>query len=298
MPLVPDFGGKTGRLIADHFMITDYHIHTPYCGHAQGTILEYIESAIRIGLPEIGFSDHLGRYYLSPSQKRRYWDWGMDERLLDRYWDELADLQDVYKGRITIRIGLEIDYIEGAEELLKPFFARHPWDFALASIHCLPEFGWRHLSEISHGEPGEVFERYFEAAQSALESGLFSALAHPDFIWRYVKWPRQQTAMVFEWIDTMVRAAGRAGRAIEINVNGWLWSQLYQVRGGDPFDLLLSKIRQYDVPITLGSDAHAPQHVAKEFPRLISYLQQHGINQVATFIKMDRHMVPLGQRTA
>ncbi len=27
-------------------MLADYHVHTPYCGHAKGKIIEYIEAAI------------------------------------------------------------------------------------------------------------------------------------------------------------------------------------------------------------------------------------------------------------
>jgi HisJ family histidinol phosphate phosphatase len=57
-------------------MRVDYHVHTPYCGHAHGKIIHYIDSAIENGIQEIGFADHLGRYYLTPAQKRRYWDWG------------------------------------------------------------------------------------------------------------------------------------------------------------------------------------------------------------------------------
>ena len=101
-------------------MLADYHVHTPYCGHAHGKVIQYVHSAISSGLHEIGFSDHLGRYYLSKSQKRRYWDWGMDEKNIGRYYSELSDLQEIFSKEISIKIGLEVDYIEGAEELLKP----------------------------------------------------------------------------------------------------------------------------------------------------------------------------------
>ncbi|MBI3316105.1 MAG: PHP domain-containing protein, partial [Candidatus Omnitrophica bacterium] len=36
----------------------DYHMHTPLCGHAVGEPGEYVEQAIKVGLSEIGFSDH------------------------------------------------------------------------------------------------------------------------------------------------------------------------------------------------------------------------------------------------
>ena len=40
-------------------MITDYHTHTFRCGHAVGTMREYIEAAMARGIDEIGLSDNL-----------------------------------------------------------------------------------------------------------------------------------------------------------------------------------------------------------------------------------------------
>ena len=36
----------------------DYHMHTPLCGHALGEPFEYADQALKLGLTEIGFSDH------------------------------------------------------------------------------------------------------------------------------------------------------------------------------------------------------------------------------------------------
>jgi histidinol-phosphatase (PHP family) len=109
--------------------ISDYHIHTPYCGHAHGTIIKYVETAISKGMKEIYFTDHLGRYYLSELQKKRYWDWGMDSNKLDRYVLEINDVKNIYRNAIDIRIGLEIDYIEGAEDKIDPIIEKYPFDF-------------------------------------------------------------------------------------------------------------------------------------------------------------------------
>ena len=39
-------------------MRTDYHTHTPLCGHAKGAPRDYVLAAQKAGLVEIGFSDH------------------------------------------------------------------------------------------------------------------------------------------------------------------------------------------------------------------------------------------------
>ena len=36
----------------------DYHMHTPLCKHAVGEPTELAAHAVKLGLPEIGFSDH------------------------------------------------------------------------------------------------------------------------------------------------------------------------------------------------------------------------------------------------
>ena len=38
--------------------VVDYHMHTSLCGHAVGQPEKYAEYALKIGLEEIGFSDH------------------------------------------------------------------------------------------------------------------------------------------------------------------------------------------------------------------------------------------------
>ena len=265
-------------------MLADYHVHTPYCGHAKGTILEYIQTGISLGLHEIGFADHLGRYYLTPTQRRRYWDWGMDERDLSRYVAELLELREIHEDRIHIKIGLEVDYIEGTEDLLKSIVSRYPFDYLICSVHCLPVLGWKHLADYSKSvDTTFVFQEYFRVARAALRSGVFNALAHPDFIWRYIGWPRRAATMPFDEIAGLVEAAAEAKGTIEINSNGYLWSRDHIMEEGDPFETLIDQCRRFQVPVSLGSDAHEPMMVGKLFTEVIGLLQQKGIRSFACF---------------
>jgi histidinol-phosphatase (PHP family) len=276
-------------------MLVDYHVHTPYCGHAKGKIFDYVQAAVSAGLSEIGFADHLGRYYLSNSQRRRYWDWGMDERNLARYVAELLDLRDMFRGRINVKIGLEIDYIEGAEDLLLPIVQQYPFDFFLCSIHCIPQLGWRHVANFSTMEnTAVVYKEYFRCAKAALKSGIFQALAHPDFIWRYIPWPTADREMPFTELAETVRTAAEAHSRIEINANALIWSKSNDVDGRDPFAFLLDELIKQKVPITLGSDAHEPMLVAKLFPEVKAKLLEKGITEVSCFTEGKAKMEKLG----
>ncbi|MBN2037264.1 MAG: histidinol-phosphatase HisJ family protein [Chitinispirillaceae bacterium] len=276
-------------------MIADYHVHTPYCGHAKGKIIDYINSAIAMGLQEIGFSDHLGRYYLTSPQRRRYWDWGMEERDLARYVAELLELREIYEERITIKIGLEADYIEGAEDLLETVIGRYPLDFVLGSIHCIPQLGWKHLSNYAQlTDTSLVYGEYFRIARAALRSGLFNALAHMDFVWRYIPWPTADATMPFKEIALTVEAAAASHQVIEINSNGLLWSLDHTLPCGDPFDALIDQCRSRQVPVSLGSDAHEPTMVGKLFSELIGLLQRKGFRTFACFSERTVHNEMLG----
>jgi histidinol-phosphatase (PHP family) len=274
-------------------MLADYHVHTPYCGHARGKTVEYVEAALAQGLSELGFSDHLGRYYLSPSQRRRYWDWGMDGRTLDRYFDEVTNLRDAYADRIAIRIGLEVDYIEGAEELVEPLLTGYPLDFLLGSIHCLPRLGWHHLSKYASKEPIEVYREYFRCAEAAVASGMFQSLAHLDFVWRYVPWPDRNGEEILQRIRDISSAAAGNGTALEMNVNGFLWSTLDDTDRSDPFAATVAAARKHRTRVSLGSDAHMPGAVGRFIQELAAFLRKNGLRQYATFEKRVPSMVQL-----
>ena len=57
----------------------DYHMHTPLCRHATGEPSELAAQAVRLGLTEIGFSDH------SPMPRDDFDDWRMRSDQLDEY---------------------------------------------------------------------------------------------------------------------------------------------------------------------------------------------------------------------
>ncbi|HEX3019337.1 MAG TPA: histidinol-phosphatase [Chitinispirillaceae bacterium] len=277
-------------------MLADYHVHTPYCGHAHGKIIQYVESAIQSGLHEICFADHLGRYYLSKSQKHRYWDWGMNERNIGRYFSELSDLQEIYQKEISIKIGLEVDYIEGAEELLRPYLDNFKFDFILCSIHCMPRFSWQHLSLYSKDtDTLPFYKEYFRLARQALQSPFCDSLAHLDFIWRHIALPANSHDLILQEVADIVYTAARLNRCIEINANGYIWSRTnYFANDFDPFIFLVDQLQLYNAPVTIGSDAHDPMMVGKAFEDLISLLNTRNIKTIHTFSNRVQHAASLG----
>src|SRR6516225_4425343 len=103
----------------------DYHIHTPLCHHATGEPEEYIAAARRIGLDEIGFADH------NPMPES-FDNWRMSIEELPRY---IEMIERVRSGDITVRLGLECDYIAGQEQWLEEVAGKADWDYLIGSVH-------------------------------------------------------------------------------------------------------------------------------------------------------------------
>ncbi|MBE3569238.1 MAG: histidinol-phosphatase HisJ [Bacillales bacterium] len=120
-------------------MRVDGHIHTPYCPHGTDDTFEsYIETAISLGYEKITFTEHapLPDGFIDTTPEK---DSGMAPDQIDDYIEEVAKWKKKYKGIIDIRIGLEVDYIEGFEQKTKEFLNQYGplLDDGILSVHFL-----------------------------------------------------------------------------------------------------------------------------------------------------------------
>ena len=49
-------------------MLIDYHTHHERCGHAVGTLEQYVLRGIELGLSHIGLSDHMPLLHVDPAE--------------------------------------------------------------------------------------------------------------------------------------------------------------------------------------------------------------------------------------
>lgn len=267
-------------------MLVDYHIHTFRCGHAVGTVQEYVEAARRKGFKEFGFSEHLPLYWLPEEQRDPAY--ALKESELPLYIAEVKEAQTINPD-LTIRLGIEADYIPGYEGQLQKLLAALPLDYSLGSVHFLE--GWafddpNRLTEYENYNIDELYRRYFETVQMAASSGLFDVMSHPDLIKKFGFKPHfplrelyLQTVQVFKKNDVCV----------DVNAAGWRYpcAELY------PSPEFLCLCLENRVPVTLGSDAHKPEQLGEGLDRAVTLLKEIGFREVATFAGRERRMVEL-----
>ena len=83
---------------------SNFHTHTMRCRHASGTEEDYIQSAIASGLSQLGFSDHAPYPDIDLGRRMLF------HELID-YLNEIDSLTAKYQRVITIKKGLEIEYL-------------------------------------------------------------------------------------------------------------------------------------------------------------------------------------------
>lgn len=162
-------------------MKTNYHTHTTRCNHAFGSDEEYVLSAIRGGFDELGFSDHTPWNY-APST---YQGNNIRMRLsaFDDYYHSIKELQEKYKDKISIKIGLEVEYYPAYMDWLRTFIKEKQLDYIIFGnhYHGSDEYGPYYGHDCNDDE---WLIQYGEDVIEGLQTGLYAYLAHPDLFMR------------------------------------------------------------------------------------------------------------------
>ena len=253
--------------------IADYHMHTPLCGHAEGLPEEYAAQAIKIGLEEIGFSDH------APFVVKELPGITMKREELPAYHRMIEEAREQFKGRLTIRLGIEADFIPGYEKKTKAILSAYPYDYVIGSVHFIKEWGFDNPEEREkwkEQDVSSVYRDYHNFLRQAARSGLFDIMAHVDLVKKFGHRPTgdltddlRQTAKVFK--DT--------GVVIEINTSG-LRKPVGEIYPSLPN---LKIYCQEGVPLTFGSDAHKPEEVGWDYGKAMKLAQEAGYKEYVMF---------------
>lgn len=258
-------------------------MHTPLCWHAVGEPVEYAAQAVKVGLKEIGFSEH------NPMAHDDFDNWRMHLADTEKYLAKIENARKTFP-QLTIKTALEVDFIPGYEDWIRVLAKRHPWDYFIGSVHYVSE-AWAlddptKLSEWKNRDPFEVWSVYFDRLTQAAASGLFEIIGHADLAKKFCMYPKQDCSALFR---KFLKTCATHDVAIEINTAGLRkdCKELY------PSQTILNMAAQMGVPLTFGSDAHAPHEVGMNFTEAVASARQAGFTQFCTFTGRKRQTHPL-----
>lgn len=254
---------------------SDYHMHTNFSSDSPAPMEEMIQKAIRLGLREIAFTDHVDIDY--PGHDYNF--------LVDypTYRKTVEGFQEKYEGKINIRLGAEIGFQSHIKEQVAELYRNNAYDFVIGSTHCIEGVDLYYGEIFKTRTKDEAYTYYFEdLLRNVRMYDEFNVYGHLDYIDRYAPYPDK--TLVYEdykdLIDEILKTLIAKGKGVEINTSGFK----YGLGHAHPQLPILKRYRELGGEIvTVGSDAHEPKHITHCFDKAYELLEAAGFRYITLF---------------
>ncbi len=244
-----------------------------------------MDRARACAVSEIAITEHVHRFADVRHWHPNPWWQGEATEDLGAHCDALIAARD---GGLPVLVGIEMDWIPDRVDETRALLAAHPFDIVLGSVHWLGDLAVDHPDYPCWDDLGadETWGRYLDELAAAAVSGLFDVLAHPDL-------PKvfgtRMPAHLAGRRDEVIAAIADCGVAVECSSAGLRKpiGELYP----DP-DWLAAFCRA-GVPVTLSSDAHRPEDVARDYPTAVAALRGAGYKTITRFRAREPEQVAI-----
>jgi histidinol-phosphatase (PHP family) len=272
-------------------LLTDYHLHlrpddldasaAEYFTPAN--VERYRAVASERGIAELGVSEHVYRF----AQALEVWR--------HPFWETYAhDDLDGYcafvREQTDLRLGIEADFVAGAEDRMANLLEARDFDYVVGSVHFI-RGGAVDMDDYSVWGSGQSAEQiwlcYFQTIGEAAGSGLFDVVAHPDLV-KY--WQRTPEGDLRRYYEPAVERIAESGIAVELSTAGLRKpaGEMYPARA------FLAMCVDAGVPVALSSDAHRPEDVGADYGRALETLDELGVRELCVFDRRVRRLEPIG----
>ena len=265
----------------------DMHMHTWFSTDSEACPRDMADEAVRKGLKTICFTDHFDKDDL---------EWGEEGIFdVDAYFVEMQKLQEEYAGKLNIRIGIELGFRTYLKDYYEELTKKYPFDFVIGSVHNVP-YKKDAEGNILYTDPAaeKLFtdrtdkEAYRLMMETTLEnvrtSDCFQTLGHLDYVVRYGK-SREKEYLYTDYADItdeILKLLIEKEKGLEVNSAGLK----YGLPFAHPHPDVLKRYRELGGEIiTIGADAHKPEHIAYDFAKAEEILKSCGFKYYTEFFE-------------
>lgn len=265
----------------------DMHMHTWFSTDSEACPCDMADEAVRKGLKTICFTDHFDKDDL---------EWGEEGIFdVDAYFVEMQKLQEEYAGKLNIRIGIELGLRTYLKDYYEELTKKYPFDFVIGSVHNVP-YKKDAEGNILYTDPAaeKLFtdrtdkEAYRLMMEITLEnvrtSDCFQTLGHLDYVVRYGKSREKEYSYTdyADIIDEILKLLIEKEKGLEVNSAGLK----YGLPFAHPHPDVLKRYRELGGEIiTIGADAHKPEHIAYDFAKAEEILKSCGFKYYTEFFE-------------
>ncbi|HBT20135.1 MAG TPA: histidinol-phosphatase [Peptococcaceae bacterium] len=240
----------------------DMHVHAMAHGEFDFSVKNlsrFIREAERKGIKSIGFSDH--SWYLGE----------IDIKVIGK-------IKDLFP-HIRVCLGLEVDHVPDMDKETVMKIDSIPFDYVIGSVHEIE--GWmfdnpKYAEGFKNWDIDELYEKYFSLVDSVIESGIYNVIGHLDLIKIYGHRPSKR---IEDFVRPVLKKAAQKNMIVEINTSG-LYKPVKEIY---PSFQIVKLCKGLGVNVTVGSDAHSPEHVGRDIPLAVEMLKEAGFREIVSF---------------
>lgn len=257
----------------------DYHLHSAHSGDSDAPMEKMIQSGIRLGLSVMCFTEHMDIGYPdAPEAPGSIF-------LLDTeaYFREISRLRQIYQDKICLLSGVELGLQTDYAEAIHTYAASYPFDFIIGSSHICHGQDPYYPAFYEGRRQEDAYLEYFESIlENIRHFQNYDVYGHLDYVVRYG--PDKDRYYSYETyrdiFDEILRLLIEKGKGIELNTGGLKKG----MRDVHPCTPILQRYRELGGEIlTIGSDAHSPEHVADSFSRAAAVLEACGFRYYTVY---------------
>ena len=248
---------------------TDMHSHV-----SRSSALQMVQSAKQKGLRVLGLSEHI---FQMEETRPALHHLGLEGPLLtfNKYINAVRTTA-ASQSNVDVRLGLEVDFIPGKNELIHAFIQEYNWDFLIGSVHEIDgvQFEANHTWSREEGEA--LWLQYFELLRGVVISGHFSLVSHPVRL-------RVNNPYLPPTFDEELEqlAAEATHNDVALEINGYDVLHYYSL-----VRRLAKACVLHHTPISVGSDAHSPKALAQAHQPTEDILREVGITKIRLWKRM------------
>lgn len=261
-------------------MIADFHIHTNFSGDSEADVDKVIQSAIDKGMKYMAITDHNDFEFEN----------GKFELDTEKYFEYMSKKKIEYKDDIHISVGIECGLEPKYSDRINNLLKSYAFDFVIGSSHVI---NGKDPYYKEYFENRTVHDAMIEYLMSISENidvfDNFDVYGHLDYMMRYapisIEEKRYNYAEYDELFDKILIKLISKNKGIEINTSP-LKSGLYDT---NPNIQVIKRYKELGGKIiTVGSDAHLPEHVGHSFDVAADMLKETGF----TYFNIFEHRQP------
>lgn len=253
------------------------HTHTNYCD-GKASAEDVVKEAVRRGFNTLGFSGHC------PMSFKSTWEMSCED--LEKYWIEVNRLKEIYREKIEILCGIELDSDY-------KFDNSYEFDYRICSVHQLHKNGKVYFLDYSPEMSSECVEKEFGGNWNEMAKEYYNTLTefileekcdivgHYDLITKF-----NERNSLFDEDEEYRRIAlsclekiieKKPGILFEVNTGA-----MFRCNNSKPYpsEFIMKKIYELGGKVTVSSDAHQPDALDYAFDTAKAYCKKCGFNKI------------------